>query len=1220
MTRMLALLLIAVCCLPAAEPALIPFGTGLAYTPAPISPAHATSRDLDALSPEMTALWSVENPETAAAGPAFAVSAEDGHPVLRLWSDRCTPERTTVRIFLPGDGPANGTSWAKAKANYLSFSCTSDQAATMTCHLLMRGKPAGEYHAEFATGPDGWHRILIPIEDFGLPSFTGIAGIGFRVATAESAAVVRIKDFRIGGLPFSDSALKSQRMAISINGDWHFAADPGDQGLHDHWFSRGFDDAAWRTIRSGQSWQQQGIVHHGYGWYRQAIVIPKECAGMPLTITVCAIPADDDAWFNGERIGGINGEYKYNAYITRSYVVPAALIHPGEANTIAMRIWGGNLTFIGDVSGLIKGPLVATLDPHELMIADAAGIGVPAESYDFSDARQGKPFAMTFSFPGEFAKEPGAQFSYLIDDAAGHRIVAGTAPLQAGAPGSLQAVVAVAGDAAQAVYLSGRLKIETRIDDGAGAPVYLGHRDLDCLSFAKRDQLTLPALADTVEETPYGRLKLIDDIDCAAPQGGDPHPYLQSGFDHRYDREPPGAHVDIAVHDILGKPARECGYGWFAYRIGRGTLTPHATYLLRIEYPEDKPRICPIEVQTGQTFMDVGWKNGVGADDPYDNWPLSKRWQWYDVIVPLDDATVGTGGTGSASAGHGFWVYAMNKMKPGAYYSMWSGGPAIAHMKLYEIDPSAHAPKIQRPAGLQQRVLAVDWERQPDHDPNDVVRYATLMGYSAISPVIIKWAQANYSEPLNGYMTVNVDDHHYWVKKPYDPAAGRNAEAPLPGQASIHTRYLAATKAWGLTYIPRFEWGGSQDLPKAAWALDAHGEPTKPNRFASWCGNLLRPEAWDDLHVLMDHLFKDQVAGNPQLGGALWRIRCDRMPISYGPSDLALFAQETGTALPAGGQAQAVGWAAGAMKPAYDAWWHLKRAQFHARLEDLLRSYRADLRLYYYNWDEDKFGLINTDITAWGFVSKVIRPGTEGGRAAYVKEREERKRFTAEEYIAVLKSGNFGEASKGVNRADYGIRPSLYHDIPGVQILAPANYRCYADNPGYLDYFRTADGLAVSNVVSYDEVGARSINPKYEGSMLTPGGPAFSMALELLAYFHGDARTLNYTVYTFGRGFADAHRRFAQAFLALPALPATIVDQHDPEVRVRLYPSANGTYIGIAHKGYQGRTITVTIPAPAGQQLTNLVTSALVPTIVANAALSFTLEVGPMELDAFLMH
>src|SRR5204863_3850633 len=132
--------------------------------------------------------------------------------------------------------------------------------------------------------------------------------------------------------------------------------------------------------------------------------------------------------------------------------------------------------------------------------------------------------------------------------------------------------------------------------------------------------------------------------------------------------------------------------------------------------------------------------------------------------------------------------------------------------------------------------------------------------------------------------------------------------------------------------------------------------------------------------------------------------------------------------------------------------------------------------------------LIETDITAWAFVSNVIKPAPEGGRAAYEKERQVRKSFTAKDYIDVLRTGNFGKASKGINRADYGIRPELYKDTKGIQLFAPANYLCYADKPEYLNYFQTADGLAVANVVSYDEIGARSINPKYEGNMLTPGG------------------------------------------------------------------------------------------------------------------------------------
>ncbi len=32
---------------------------------------------------------------------------------------------------------------------------------------------------------------------------------------------------------------------------------------------RNFDDSGWKTLKSGQSWQQQNVEHYGWGWYRQ---------------------------------------------------------------------------------------------------------------------------------------------------------------------------------------------------------------------------------------------------------------------------------------------------------------------------------------------------------------------------------------------------------------------------------------------------------------------------------------------------------------------------------------------------------------------------------------------------------------------------------------------------------------------------------------------------------------------------------------------------------------------------------------------------------------------------------------------------------------------------------------------------------------------------------------------------------------------------------------
>jgi len=1211
----------------AQDATLAPFETGAESNLAgKLKASPQKSQTIECLSSGHLGEWEVENPSEEKNSSAFTLREEGGKDALSLTTSGFIPGMTTVRVLLPGDGPGNGDVWARNHANYISFKCKSTGSAKMTLNLLVRGKTSGTYRAVFSAKPGDWQQWVLPIQAFGLENFAHVAGLGFRVLSADQNAEVFIADIQVGTSAYTDESWKGRQLNISLKGDWHFAIDSGNQGMDEKWYKENYDDAHWQTLKSGLSWQEQGVSHHGYGWYRQKIIIPAEFTNVPLTLNLTKIPADDDVWFNGVRIGGWNGEYKYDNQILRSYTVPASLIRYGQPNTISLRIWGGNLTFIGDKSGLIAGPLEAELNPYQVYLRRPDGHEMPAQLFDLSDAQRGQPFDIIFRFPTELAKSPGAQLAYCLTDFNGNEIKSGEVALTSGTDHTAQAMVSVDRETAQTIYLRGRFQAGLTITDNSGNLVYCGDWKMERPSYTARDENPLPALPEQVDDTPYGRLKLVDEINCSQSLFDDPHPYLQSSFDEAQNRQTPGSPVYVTVSEILGKQARESAYGWFAYRIGRGTLKPHTTYLVRIEYPEDKPRYCPIEIQAGQNFMDVGWENGVGAEDPYDNWPLSHQWQWYDVIVPLDHKTVGTGGTGSDQTQNGVWIYFMNKIRPNSLFSIWSGGPAIARIKLYEIDPAKNAPVIQSPKDLPHRVLSFDWERQADCNPEDLVRYAKLMGYSAISPVIIKWGFANYSDPFNGYDSIAVDAHDYWVSKRYDPTSGQDATSPVPEAKSQHVRFLEATKAWGVDYIPRVEYGGSEDLSRDAWAIGLNGEPTKPNRFASWGANLLNPLTWDDMEKLMDHLIKPYVKDNPQLTGILWRSRCDRMAVSYGKADLELFSKETGTPLPSGGEAQWAAWAAGEMKPKYDDWWYEKRAQFDIKLEKLLQSYRPDLTLYYYDWDSDKFGLMNPSVTSWAFLGNVLKPGPTGGKAAYAKERAERKTFTGQDYIAAVRNGSLGFAghpsgvNAGLNRADFGVRPDLYTNTPGIQIFAPANFLCYADKPDYLNYFQTADGLAVANSVSYDEVEARSINPKFEGSMMTPAGAPFSMALELLAYFNGDARTLNYTPYTYGRGFADAHRRFAQAFLALPAIPATVVDQGNPDLKVRLYPSSNGTYVGVAYKGYAPEKLTIKIPFTNPRAtVKNLVTNETIPTRLADGELQFDIDSGPMELNAFLI-
>ena len=124
------------------------------------------------------------------------------------------------------------------------------------------------------------------------------------------------------------------------------------------------------------------------------------------------------------------------------------------------------------------------------------GEAVPAGLFDLSDARQGKPFEIVFPFPAELAKEPGARLSYRLADYLGKTIQSGDAPLTAGDGATARAVVSIDGAHAQTIYLRGRLRISLIVEDSAGNPLYCGTRNLDQLSFARRDNTPLPAGPD----------------------------------------------------------------------------------------------------------------------------------------------------------------------------------------------------------------------------------------------------------------------------------------------------------------------------------------------------------------------------------------------------------------------------------------------------------------------------------------------------------------------------------------------------------------------------------------------------------------------------------------------------------------------------------------------------------------------------------------------------
>ena len=218
-----------------------------------------------------------------------------------------------------------------------------------------------------------------------------------------------------------------------------------------------------------------------------------------------------------------------------------------------------------------------------------------------------------------------------------------------------------------------------------------------------------------------------------------------------------------------------------------------------------------------------------------------------------------------------------------------------------------------------------------------------------------------------------------------------------------------------------------------------------------------------------------------------------------------------------------------------------------------------------------------------------------------------------------------GGKTQLVNEPHKLMRMEPYRDVDGIAVFAPVHWDYLADNEPYINYFRTGDGLAVCNQFRYEEKARQNVQgDNYETSEMTPGGPDFAMAVEVLSFFHGDPNVITWTPYTVGRSFVTEHRRFARAFLALPAVQGKIVENAvsgdaAENVRVRTYPGTGGaSYVSVCHKGYGKASFRVCVPADSGAvSVTDLVSGEAVPFEEKDGMISFNVDSGAMQLNSY---
>ena len=1094
-----------------------------------------------------------------------------------------------------------GAIWQLRGYDYIAFDYQSDKTQGEMRLYLNRGgwkwqKGDAGFGASFPVRKGGWTHVVLPLAGFhkaqprAITYLNGGNGtralsLGYRNNEMDSAGEVKFANFRVGRFQ------EAGPQGVSLNGLWHLGR--GEAAGKEAGFR------SWPVVAPGFSWADQKVKDAtGILWLKQEVFIPKEWKNMELRLRfgqVRSVRDVTEVYLNGAKLGS-TGTHDPKLDL----VVPPDAFKPGELNTVAIRVAVAK----GPFQGIFEGPF--ELHPQTAWVAIRKGAepAVIASQFDPGPLVGKGPYELLLRFP---ARLPGGQaVSYQVVDCF-HRVIAeGKGEPRASADGAFSEIAVPLDDAAaRRFYFSEYFDLHLVAENNGAHPLYAGTRLRVAMRYDQRDRYAREPLPEVWEETPYGRLKRIDLINAAEDPAVAGDVYKEGGHRESWvGRRAYSPWVQgITIGELDGKKYREANNNeWFGYRVGRGKIVPGKAYLVRMEYPEDKTRYSPINIDAGRNYQGLGFKTGVSGDDPFDNYPISGRFEFFDTVVIPDKLTYGSNGSRSTPVENGFWIFFHDTGR--AYVPQYQAGPAVSRILVYELPEgaAAHA-AIRYPDHAPRRVFAADWEREPEWVARDMVNHALICGYNAITPSILKWGSLAYW---------HVDDVEKLPLRPSHPVR----EPLAADQESALDQYLKATRGSGITLFPRLEYGGTDALPKAARAIGPNGAPAKPNRFHSWCSNLLRPEPLDEFTAILDQVIGRNIKENPQLGGILFRIRSDRLPISYGPDDVALYAKETGEELPAGLDGKgAAKWATdGARHARYIDWWQGKRRDFHAKMLERLRRYRPDLAILYYNWDPDRWNLGEYHRTPEDY-----RDYYNVHESIHYYERAAafQKTIAPEAYAAMIRE-------KGAPH--HRLKPELYAGLDGFALLGPVNWHYLADNGPYINGFRTGERLALTKLFDYEERGRWNVQgDNYETSELMTAGPAYAMAEEVMTVFHGDPWVLTETAYTYGGGFIKEHRAFAQAFLALPAVPGQVVETPGlagaEDLRVRRYaPKGSSTvYLGLAYKGYHAQNFPLELPGPwaAAVKVTDAVSGAEIPAEVREGRLVLEIACPPTSLQTF---
>ncbi len=726
---------------------------------------------------------------------------------------------------------------------------------------------------------------------------------------------------------------------------------------------------------------------------------------------------------------------------------------------------------------------------------------------------------------------------------------------------------------------------------------------------------------------PFGKLYLIDEIDCAAEPDADRH-FVES---------PAGA---SRIETILGQRARVLQKtpdesAFFSYRIGRmKLLEPGMAYVLEVQYPEDAPRT--VIVMNGGDETSRGFHTGAALGDAlhpkYVNnlnesiaTPLSGRYETWTSLFRLHDLTpnvafIRGSATRELTPEDGFTV---TIAQFSARDIPASKGAAVSRIRLLAVpEPEKLDAQYTLPDGLPQRHLF--WREEM---ADGVVGFEPEKGNGGgLKNPLDWWRFKRDNMKFLGMNTYTKDLLEFGACQHWDSSEyGGNRWVYFNVKAKdTWGQIVAMMGEAGFNVFPYYEYSGSKG--SAGLGPQRRAKPlTRDDAFThiKWVessnADITDPDTYEDFKKMLDLTIlrhKDKA----KFVGAWLRPRA-QLPMGFGDATRQRFADEAN-----GGKTvtrkQLID--DPALLARYKQWWYGKRRDFLAAMRDYLRDNGIDHATMLYttcggepgvgfpSWDPT---IVVDDVPAWQSILnqplylKGERPIAPLDIADIVANHR---------YLEALQAEPLTWGGWENNHASPPSDPDTYKDADGLMLAHAFNRLYTVSDPATFDAFRTPAGLAIIRHYSLNENMMFDKEDKakvgYFVVDVERAGP-FCMMAEAHAMAHGDPTHIGYlSGGTYARGFPRYVREFNTAFLSLPALPSKLVPNaaSDSDVVVRaIATEKHGTYLAVVNTGMTDKS-SVTVKLPAKGRVTDAATG---EAIEANGG-TITLSLYPCQLRA----